>query len=67
MLEQTDIQLIKDVLEQPEEVLMAKYSLKTLQNIRKRITGKKDGECFCSHIRRKVWIKEFRTWYEAHA
>jgi hypothetical protein len=67
MLEQADIQLIEDLLSLPEVELMTKHSLKKLQHIRKRVTGKKDGECFCSHIRRKVWFKEFNTWYEANA
>ena len=66
MLEQTDIQLIETILNLPEEQTMKKSSLVQLQRVKNRVTGIRDKECFCSGVRRKVWYKDFLTWYEAN-
>lgn len=60
MLEQTDIQLIEELLSQPE----TKRTLIQLQRIKNKVTGTKDKECFCASVRRKVWLKDFKLWYE---
>jgi hypothetical protein len=64
MLEQTDIQLIESILNQPEDRILTKSSLIQLQRIKSRVTGIKDKECFCASVRRKVWLKDFNIWYE---
>jgi len=66
MLEQTDIQLIEAVLNLPEEQTMTKSSLVKLRAVKQQVTGIRDKECFCSGVRRKVWYKDFLTWYEAN-
>lgn len=64
MLEQTDIQLITELLNQPEDRILTKRTLIQLQRIKSRVTGIKDKECFCASVRRKVWFKDFNIWYE---
>ena len=64
MLEQTDIQLITELLNQPEDRILTKRTLIQLQRIKSRVTGIKDKECFCASVRRKVWLKDFNIWYE---
>ena len=66
MLEQTDIQLIEAILNLPEEQTMTKSSLVKLRAVKQQVTGIRDKECFCSGVRRKVWYKDFLTWYEAN-
>ncbi len=66
MLEQTDIQLIETILNLPEEETMTKSSLVQLRAVKQKATGVRDKECFCSGVRRKVWYKDFLTWYEAN-
>jgi hypothetical protein len=66
MLEQTDIQLIETILNLPEEETMKKSSLVQLRAVKQKATGVRDKECFCSGVRRKVWYKDFLTWYEAN-
>ena len=64
MLEETDIQLIEELLNQPEDKVLTKSTLIKLQRAKNKATGAKDKECFCSMVRRKVWLKDFFTWYE---
>ena len=64
MFEQSYIQSIDSILNLPEKELLTKRSLIQLQRIKNEITGERDKECFCSMVRRKVWIKDFVKWYE---
>ena len=64
MLEETDIQLIEELLNQPEDKVLTKSTLIKLQRTKNKVTGAKDKECFCSMVRRKVWLKDFLVWYE---
>ena len=64
MLEQTDIQFIDSILNLPEEKVLTKRSLIQLQQVKNRVTGQRDKECFCASVRRKVWLKDFTQWYE---
>jgi hypothetical protein len=67
MLEQTDIQLIESIINLPESEIMTKRSLNQLKQIKVAHTGIIDKECFCSTVRRKVWYKDFLSWYEKNA
>jgi len=67
MLEQTDIQLVNSIISLPEEQIMTKRSLIQLQKVKSTATGVRDKECFCSNVRRKVWYKDFLSWYEKNA
>ncbi len=29
-------------------------------------TGTPDKECFCGSVRRKIWLKDFKQWYETY-
>lgn len=64
MLEQTDRELIDDILSSTNDILLKKSNLKKLQQIKNKATNGKDKECFCASVRRKVWLKDFRQWYE---
>jgi hypothetical protein len=67
MVEQTYIQSIDTILSLPEDQLLTKKSLIQLQRIKNEITGGREKECFCSMVRRKVWLKDFIQWYEGTA
>jgi hypothetical protein len=67
MLEQTDIQLIESIINLPESEIMTKRSLNQLKQIKVAQTKVIDKECFCSTVRRKVWYKDFLSWYEKNA
>lgn len=67
MLKQTDIQLIESIIALPEASIMTKRSLGQLKMIKVAYTGVMDKECFCSTVRRKVWYKDFLSWYEKNA
>ena len=64
MVEQTYIQSIDSILSLPENELLTKRNLIQLQNIKNELTGGREKECFCSMVRRKVWLKDFIQWYE---
>ncbi len=42
-------------------------SLNKLKKIKELKTGKKDAECFCSNVRRRVWFKDFMSWFESNS
>ena len=67
MLEQTDIQLVESIINLPESEIMTKRSLNQLKQIKVAKTKVIDKECFCSTVRRKVWYKDFLSWYEKNA
>jgi hypothetical protein len=46
---------------------MTKRSLSQLKMVKVAHTGVIDKECFCSTVRRKVWYKDFLSWYEKNA
>jgi hypothetical protein len=67
MLTEADRLIIEEVINLPEEQTMTKQSLVRLRSVKHRTTGVRDNECFCSAVRRKVWYKDFLTWYEKNA
>ena len=67
MLTETDIQLIESIINLPESEIMTKRSLSQLKQIKVAHTKVIDKECFCSTVRRKVWYKDFLSWYEKNA
>ncbi len=67
MLEQTDIQLVESIINLPEKEIMTKRSLNQLKMVKFMATKVIDKECFCSTVRRKVWYKDFLSWYEKNA
>ena len=67
MLTETDIQLVESIIALPESEIMTKRSLSQLKMVKVAHTGIIDKECFCSTVRRKVWYKDFLSWYEKNA
>lgn len=67
MLTEADIQLIESIITLPEAEIMTKRSLNQLKMVKFMATKVIDKECFCSTVRRKVWYKDFLSWYEKNA
>ena len=64
MFKQTEIELIESIRNADPLINSAKVSCIKLSAIRIRITAEKEKECFCSQVRRRIWIKDFYNWYD---
>jgi hypothetical protein len=64
MFAETEIALIESLRDADPIIKTAKVSCIKLCAIRVRVTGVKDKECFCSQVRRRIWIKDFYNWYD---
>ncbi len=58
--------IIEYVFSLPEKEQSYKINLIKLKPIKVRLTGTIDKECFCSSVRRKIWLKDFKQWYETY-
>ena len=67
MFEQAELQVIQDILSAQDVIKYSKVSLNKLKKIKELKTKKKDSECFCSNVRRRVWFKDFVTWFESNS
>jgi len=56
--------IIQQVFNLPEIEQSYKINLLKLKPIKVRLTGIMDKECFCGSVRRKIWLKDFKQWYE---
>ena len=56
--------IIQQVFSLPEKEQSYKIHLLKLKHIKVRVTGIPDKECFCGGVRRKIWLKDFKQWYE---
>lgn len=56
--------IIQQVFSLPEKEQSYKIHLLKLKPIKVRLTGTADKECFCGSVRRKIWLKDFKQWYE---
>jgi hypothetical protein len=56
--------IIEEVANLPEKEQSYKIHLLKLKAIKLRVTGIYEKECFCSSVRRKIWYKDFKQWYE---
>jgi hypothetical protein len=65
MFAQTEIELIEKLRDADPIIKSAKTSCIKLSAIRIRVTGEKEKECFCSQVRRRIWIKDFYNWYDS--
>lgn len=65
MFAETEIELIESLRDADPIIKSAKVSCIKLSAIRIRITGIKEKECFCSQVRRRIWIKDFYNWYDS--
>jgi hypothetical protein len=58
--------IIQQVFSLPEIEQSYKIHLLKLKAIKVRVTGTPDKECFCGGVRRKIWYKDFKQWYETY-
>jgi len=58
--------IIQQVFSLPEKEQSYKIHLLKLKAIKVRLTGTADKECFCGSVRRKIWLKDFKQWYETY-
>ena len=56
--------IIQEVFSLPEKEQSYKIHLLKLKPIKVRLTAIPDKECFCGGVRRKIWLKDFKQWYE---
>jgi hypothetical protein len=66
MLEQADHELIQKIISLPDNLKTIKANVLQLKKIKDKVTNTYEKECFCSSVRRKIWYKDFRQWYEAY-
>jgi hypothetical protein len=64
MFTETEQVIIQEISNLPEKEQSYKINLLKLKAIKLRVTGTAEKECFCSSVRRKIWYKDFRQWYE---
>lgn len=60
-ISQSDIEIIEAI-----KLSTNKVDLITLQEIYNKYTGQTKKDCFCSMVRRKIWIKHFMEWYQSN-
>jgi hypothetical protein len=65
MFTETEIALIESLRDADPIIKSAKVSCIKLSAIRIKETGVKEKECFCSQVRRRIWIKDFYNWYDS--
>ena len=58
--------IIEQVFSLPEKEQSYKIHLLKLKPIKVRVTNTPDKECFCGGVRRKIWLKDFKQWYETY-
>ena len=56
--------IIQQVFNLPEIEQSYKIHLLKLKHIKDRLVSY-EKECFCGSVRRKIWLKDFKQWYEA--
>ena len=64
MFEQVEHEVVKEIKASQDVIKYSKVSLNKLKKIKELKTGKKENECFCSNVRRRVWFKDFISWFE---
>jgi hypothetical protein len=67
MFEQAEREAIIEINASNDVIKYSKVSLNKLKKIKELKTGKKDSECFCSNVRRRVWFKDFMSWFESNS
>jgi hypothetical protein len=64
MFEQDELIYITSIKIADSTIQTAKITCKKLDAIYARVNGIKSKDCFCSMVRRKIFIKDFFIWYE---
>ena len=58
--------IIEYVFSLPEKEQSYQTHLLKLKAIKDILLGY-EKECFCSSVRRKIWLKDFKQWYETYS
>lgn len=66
MFESTELEVINEIINAQDVIKYSKVSLNKLKKIKELKTKKKESECFCSNVRRRVWFKDFVSWFESN-
>lgn len=68
MFTEAEIEIIESQKGLFDQGSYLKASGRILKPIRERYDENERGikECFCSKVRRKIWLKDFFEWYEAN-
>ena len=64
MLTQTEIEIVDAIAKMPDSERYSKYNCMKLYKIKEKYEGRQPRECFCASVRRRIWSKDFETWYE---
>lgn len=64
MFTEAEIELIDEIELLPENIRYSKHSCVSMLKIRTKYDGDQPRECFCASVRRRIWYKDFMTWYE---
>tara|TARA_R110000868_G_scaffold230220_1_gene483337 strand:- start:114 stop:320 length:207 start_codon:yes stop_codon:yes gene_type:complete len=64
MFEQDELIYIESIKIADSTIQTAKLTCKKLDAIYSRVNGITSKDCFCSMVRRKIFIKDFFIWYE---
>ena len=65
MFTEAEIKFIELVRSLPETTRYSKSVAKQFQSIKNRVLSEKDDNCMCGMVYRKIYIKDFLTWYES--
>ena len=65
MFTEADQVIIQEVFSLPEKEQSYKIHLLKLKAIKDRLVSY-EKECFCGGVRRKIWLKDFKQWYETY-
>ena len=57
--------IIQQVFSLPEKEQSYKIHLLKLKAIKDRLVSY-EKECLCGGVRRKIWLKDFKQWYETY-
>lgn len=64
MFEQDELEYIESIKIADSTIQTAKITCKKLDVIYSRVNEIISKDCFCSMVRRKIFIKDFFIWYE---
>jgi hypothetical protein len=64
MFTEAEIKFIEMVRSLPETTRYSKSVAKQFQKIRNRVLNGSEDNCMCGMVYRKIYIKDFLTWYE---
>jgi hypothetical protein len=66
MLTEAEIEYIESVKLLPDDKRASKKVAIALRDIRNRVLNEKNTNCMCGMVYRKIYIKDFLSWYEGY-